>query len=162
MSKHKNDHGISLTGYLLGFVLSVILTLLSFIPVMKDMIHDWTVSGKILYLIGMGVIQILVQSFYFLHLQDGEDANWKVGTYGFGFTCVVIIIGGTWWAMQHLNYNMMGGSGRIVTPPLIQESKETVKAAPVPAPAAPVSTPVVSIAPAQASEVAPVQAHVKA
>ncbi|MDN5249224.1 cytochrome o ubiquinol oxidase subunit IV [Bartonella sp. TP] len=119
MNKQKTEHGVTISGYLLGFILAVLLTLLSFIPVLKDLFHQWTASSKIMYLLGLAIIQMLVQVFYFLHLNEGPDAKWNLGTFGFGVVCVTIIIGGTWWAIQHLNYNMMGGSGRIVTPPVI-------------------------------------------
>lgn len=104
--------------YLVGFVLAVALTLLSFIPVMQDMLTEWSLRGKIIYLIGLALIQIFLQIVFFLHLNHGPDARWNLITLFFGATCVAIIIGGTWSAMQYLNYNMMGGSGRIVTPPL--------------------------------------------
>lgn len=119
---HEEEYTVK--GYIIGFILAVILTLLSFIPVMKDLLHNWTVGGKILYLLGMAFLQILIQSFYFLHLQHGSDAKWKVGTYIFGLCAATIVVAGSWWAIQHLNYNMMGGSGRIVTPPTV--SIETV------------------------------------
>lgn len=125
MDKQKTGHGVTISGYLMGFILAVLLTLLSFIPVLKDLFHQWTASSKIMYLLGLAIIQMLVQVFYFLHLNEGPDAKWNLGTFGFGVVCVTIIIGGTWWAIQHLNYNMMGGSGRIVTPPVINNMQAT-------------------------------------
>ena len=127
--KHNvEEHEYTIQGYIFGFILAVILTLLSFIPVMNDTMHNWTISGKIIYLLGMAFIQILVQSYYFLHLQHGDDADWKVGTYIFGLSAATIVVGGSWWAIQHLNYNMMGGSGRIVTPStIIQHDPEVAK-----------------------------------
>lgn len=126
-NKHVEEE-YTINGYLFGFILAVVLTFLSFIPVMNDMLHQWTVSGKIIYLLGMAFLQILVQSYYFLHLQHGADAKWKVWTYIFGLSAAAIVIGGSWWAIQHLNYNMMGGSGRIVTPAVIEtHNTEPVK-----------------------------------
>lgn len=118
----KKDHHQSLsTGkYVAGFILAIILTLISFIPVIMDMMVSWTISAKILYLMGFGLLQIIVQVVYFLHLNEGVDAKWNIGTLFFALGCVMIIIGGTWWAIQHLNYNMMGGSGRIIIPQPIE------------------------------------------
>lgn len=121
MSEHEEAHGVSTGKYMVGFVLAIILTLASFIPVMNHMLDDWAISTKVIYLIGMAVIQMIVQIVFFLHLNQGPDAKWMVGSMWFGALCVVIIIGGTWWAMSHLNYNMMGGSGRISQPDLIDE-----------------------------------------
>lgn len=110
------DHGVSTGHYLIGFILCVLLTLASFVPVMNHWLDEWAVSTKVIYLIGMALIQIFVQIAFFLHLTSGPDASWNVGTMWFAAICVFIIIGGTWSAISHLNYNMMGGSGRIIEP----------------------------------------------
>lgn len=121
MSEHEEVHGVTTGKYMVGFILAIILTLASFIPVMQGMLDNWAVSTKVIYLIGMAVIQMVVQIVFFLHLNEGPDAKWLVGSMWFGALCVVIIIGGTWWAISHLNYNMMGGSGRIVQPDLVDQ-----------------------------------------
>jgi len=148
-------HGISTAKYMMGFVLAVILTMLSFLPVMLYLIGqgsahlaflshngfpeidlfgfaDWSTSTKIIYLLGLALIQMAVQIAFFLHLNEGPDARWNVGTMWVSVLCVAIIIVGTWLTMQHLNYNMMGGSGRVerVSSDLIEENIP-VQAAPV-------------------------------
>ncbi|WP_019219139.1 cytochrome o ubiquinol oxidase subunit IV [Bartonella florencae] len=120
MSVHNETHGPSTGSYLIGFILAVFFTLGSFIPVMYGMMEGWTISTKVAYLIGMAIIQIIVQIVFFLHLSSGPDAKWNLSALWFAAICVVIIIGGTWWAISHLNYNMMGGSGRIVEPEKVQ------------------------------------------
>lgn len=130
MSEHNEAHGVSTGKYMVGFVLAIILTLASFIPVMQGMLDSWAVSTKVIYLLGMAVIQMVVQIVFFLHLNQGPDAKWMVGSMWFGALCVVIIIGGTWWAMAHLNYNMMGSSGRISQPDLIDQVPGGSPAAP--------------------------------
>lgn len=130
MSEHNEAHGVSTGKYMVGFVLAIILTLASFIPVMQGMLDSWAVSTKVIYLLGMAVIQMIVQIVFFLHLNQGPDAKWMVGSMWFGALCVVIIIGGTWWAISHLNYNMMGSSGRISQPDLIDQVPGGSPAAP--------------------------------
>ncbi|GAA5097076.1 cytochrome o ubiquinol oxidase subunit IV [Bartonella acomydis] len=120
MSMHNETHGPSTGSYLIGFILALFFTLGSFIPVMYGMMESWTISTKVAYLIGMAIIQIIVQIVFFLHLNSGPDAKWNLSALWFAAICVVIIIGGTWWAISHLNYNMMGGSGRIIEPVTIQ------------------------------------------
>lgn len=120
MSERADDNGVSGSKYLAGFILAVILTLLSFIPVMYGLLDSWTATAKVTYLIGLALIQIFVQIVYFLHLNHGPDAKWNVGTMWFAALMVFVIIFGTWWALQHLNYNMMGGSGRIIQPAVIE------------------------------------------
>ncbi|WP_295962548.1 cytochrome o ubiquinol oxidase subunit IV [uncultured Bartonella sp.] len=121
MNEHEEAHGVTTGKYMVGFILAVILTLASFIPVMQGMLDNWAVSTKVIYLIGMALIQIFVQIVFFLHLNEGPDAKWMVGSMWFGALCVFIVLGGTWWAISHLNYNMMGGSGRIVQPDIIDQ-----------------------------------------
>lgn len=87
---------------------------------MYGLLDSWAVSTKVIYLIGMALIQIVVQIVFFLHLNSGPDAKWNWITLWFAAMCVFIIIGGTWWAISHLNYNMMGGSGRIVVPEILE------------------------------------------
>ncbi|AGF74018.1 cytochrome o ubiquinol oxidase subunit IV [Bartonella australis AUST/NH1] len=114
MSTHNEIHGPSTGPYLIGFILAVFFTLGSFLPVMYGMMESWAISTKVIYLIGMALIQIAVQIVFFLHLNSGPDAKWNLISLWFTVICVFIIIGGTWWAISHLNYNMMGGSGRII------------------------------------------------
>lgn len=117
---HDKAHNPSTISYLVGFILAVFFTLGSFIPIMYGMLDSWTVSTKVIYLIGMALIQIVVQIIFFLHLNSGPDAKWNWITLWFAAMCVFIIIGGTWWAISHLNYNMMGGSGRIIVPEVLE------------------------------------------
>ncbi len=114
MSMHNEAHSPSTSSYLVGFILAVFFTLGSFIPVMYGMMGSWAISTKVAYLIGMAIIQIIVQIVFFLHLNSGPDAKWNLSALWFAIICVFLIIGGTWWAISHLNYNMMGGSGRVV------------------------------------------------
>lgn len=107
-------HGTSMGKYMVGFILSVILTLVAFFAVMLHWIDGWSISAKVLFLLGLAVIQMTVQIVFFLHLNEGPDAKWNIGTMWIAIVCVFIIIAGTWKTMQHLNYNMMGGSGRVI------------------------------------------------
>ncbi|RCL01314.1 MAG: cytochrome o ubiquinol oxidase operon protein cyoD [Candidatus Tokpelaia sp. JSC085] len=112
--KATTNHGISVTKYMLGFILSVILTLLAFSAVMMGWIDQWLTGTKIIFLLGLAVIQMLVQIVFFLHLDEGPDAQWNIRSMWLAASCVLIIIAGTWMTMRHLNYNMMGGSGRVI------------------------------------------------
>jgi len=115
------SHGISAKNYIIGFVLAVVLTMLSFLPVMANWFDflNWSVSAKVAYLLGFALIQMAMQIAFFLHLNEGPDAKWNVGTMWISVLIVLIIIAGTWVTMQHLNYNMMGGSGRVIRTEII-------------------------------------------
>jgi len=109
----QRTHGVTVAKYLIGFVVSVILTLAAFIPVMHNWVADWSSSAKVLYLLGLALVQMMVQITFFLHLTDGPDAKYNIITMWAAIVCVFIIIAGTWWVMWHLNYQVMGGAGRI-------------------------------------------------
>ncbi|AGF75270.1 cytochrome o ubiquinol oxidase subunit IV [Bartonella vinsonii] len=130
MSRHNEAHGSSTGSYLIGFILAVFFTMGSFIPVMYGMMDSWAISTKVAYLIGMAIIQIIVQIVFFLHLNSGPDAKWNLSALWFAAICVFIIIGGTWWAISHLNYNMMGGSGRVIEPEVLGSSVSAPKQLP--------------------------------
>jgi len=150
-ASHTQEHGISTGKYMMGFVLAVVLTLLSFLPVILYLVGQgsahmafgsaswlpnldlfgfggWSLSAKLIYLLGLALIQMAVQIVFFLHLNEGPDAKWNVGTMWVAVLCVCIIIVGTWLTMQHLNYNMMGGSGRVEMVPLSEVQIPPVEA----------------------------------
>lgn len=90
--------------YTIGFVLSLILTLLAFFSVQNQLF----VGSLLLAILGLlAVIQAIVQLYYFLHL--GEDAKPRVRllTFSFMILILLIIVGGSLWIMHNLNYNMM-------------------------------------------------------
>lgn len=107
------SHGVSVGKYLAGFIISVILTLAAFLPVMLHWMTDWSISAKVIYLLGLALVQMLVQITFFLHLTDGPDAKYNLMAMWTAVVCVFIIIAGTWWTMWHLNYQVMGGVGRV-------------------------------------------------
>jgi cytochrome o ubiquinol oxidase operon protein cyoD len=98
---------ISLSGYVTGFVLSVILTAIPF----------WLVMGKVfdkssttaLVLLAFGAVQIVVHMIYFLHLNAKSEGGWNMLALMFTLVLVVIALTGTLWVMFHLNSNMMPG-----------------------------------------------------
>lgn len=106
-------HGPGVGKYVTGFILSVILTLLAFGAVMLGWLDGWSLSLKVAYFVGLAIIQIAVQMMFFLHLGEGPDAKWNITSVWFTVFCVFIIIYGTWWTMQHLNYQVMGSNGRV-------------------------------------------------
>ncbi|HEU5122169.1 MAG TPA: cytochrome o ubiquinol oxidase subunit IV [Candidatus Saccharimonadales bacterium] len=93
-----------LTGYIIGFILSISLTLLAYFLVVGDLIAKRYVLVLIFVL---AVVQLFVQLVFFLHLSSGERSKWRWITLGFGVLVVLIVGIGSLWIMDHLNYNMM-------------------------------------------------------
>jgi cytochrome o ubiquinol oxidase operon protein cyoD len=91
--------------YLIGFVLSVVLTAIPFWLVMADVISNRTVA--VLVLGGFAVVQILVHMVFFLHMNGKVEGGWTMLSTLFTVVFVAIAIAGTLWVMFHMNTNMM-------------------------------------------------------
>src|SRR5690349_5450260 len=90
--------------YVTGFVLSIILTLAAYILVINHVISG---AGLIAVIIGLAIIQLFVQLFFFLHLGDEKKPRWNLMALIFAAVVVVIVVFGSLWIMNNLNYNMM-------------------------------------------------------
>lgn len=106
LHSHGDTHGHgSRKGYLLGFGLSVVLTAIPFWLVMTGVLHD--VQATTLTVIALAMIQILVHTVSFLHVNPQGEGGWTLLAYLFTAILVLIVIVGSLWIMYHLNSNMM-------------------------------------------------------
>lgn len=87
--------------YVLGFVLSVVLTLAAYYVVV------WHLIGALPVILALGFVQTLVQLVLFLHLGDEEKPRLNLTVFLFMLMVLVIIVVGSMWIMYHLNYNLM-------------------------------------------------------
>ena len=104
-----DDHGgashSTFKGYMTGFVLAVILTVIPF----------WLVIGKVfpnssttaLVILGIAAVQIVVHMIYFLHMNTRSEGGWSLLALAFTVVLLVIMLAGSIWVMYHLNTNMM-------------------------------------------------------
>ena len=92
-------------GYLIGFVLSVILTAVPFWLVMTGALHDAQTTALLIF--GLALVQIVMHVIYFLHLDTRAEGGWILMAFVFTIVIVGITIGGSIWVMYHLNTNMM-------------------------------------------------------
>ncbi|MBU1354420.1 MAG: cytochrome o ubiquinol oxidase subunit IV [Gammaproteobacteria bacterium] len=100
-----NEPHSTFSGYMTGFVLSIILTAIPFWLVMAKVIADRNTA--VLVLGGFAVIQILVHMVYFLHMNGKIEGGWTLLATIFTVVFVAITIAGTLWVMFHMNANMM-------------------------------------------------------
>lgn len=96
-------HGSLLT-YTTGFVLSVILTLAAYYFVVND---SFAYRGLIAIIVGLAVAQLMVQLFFFLHLGKESKPRWNLIVFMFMLLVVAIVVIGSIWIMDNLDYNMM-------------------------------------------------------
>jgi len=92
--------------YLVGFVLSVILTAIPFALVMT---HAASAAILIPAVIAIGIVQICVHLVYFLHMNRSASQIWNNAAFAFAVIVVGILVIGSLWIMYHLNMNMMPG-----------------------------------------------------
>ena len=101
---HEASHG-SFKSYMIGFVLSVILTVIPFWLVMGKVFSDPVVTVAIVMI--LGAIQIIVHMIYFLHMDTKSEGGWNIMALMFTIVLIVIALSGSMWVMYHLNANMM-------------------------------------------------------
>jgi cytochrome o ubiquinol oxidase subunit IV len=89
--------------YMVGFGLSILLTMVAYVLVTK---HIMTGSGLVAVIIGLALIQFFVQLFFFLHLGRETRPRWKLLVLAFMILIVLILVGGSIWIMYNLNYRM--------------------------------------------------------
>ena len=98
------SHG-SLRGYLTGFALAGILTIVPFWLVMDHVIHG--AQATVLVVLGLAAVQIVVHMIYFLHLDTRSEQGWNMLAFIFTIVLVVIVLGASVWVMYNENANMM-------------------------------------------------------
>jgi len=100
----EHAHG-SFGSYMIGFVLSVILTAIPFWLVMSGALGNNQLTG--FAIMGFAVVQIVVHMIYFLHMNGKSEGGWTLLALVFTIILVVIALAGSLWVMYHLNTNMM-------------------------------------------------------
>ncbi|MBL8575712.1 MAG: cytochrome o ubiquinol oxidase subunit IV [Mesorhizobium sp.] len=95
----------TMRGYVTGFVLAAVLTIIPFWLVMGGVFDNRTIT--ILAIMVCAVIQIVVHMVFFLHMDPRSEGGWTLLALGFTIIIVVIMIAGSLWVMYHLNANVM-------------------------------------------------------
>ena len=100
----RSEHLLSgAQAYLLGLVLSALLTALAFYFTGSDWL--WGPSIPVALSV-LAVAQIGVHLAFFLHLTTAPDSVNNSLALAFGTLIVALVIGGTLWIMYHMNLNM--------------------------------------------------------
>ncbi|ALH96399.1 cytochrome o ubiquinol oxidase subunit IV [Acinetobacter equi] len=92
--------------YTIGFILSIILTIIPFGMVMSGNFEGQ--RGLLVAVIAItAVAQVLVQLVYFLHMNSSSEQRWNVIAFIYTILTIAILLIGSVWIMNHLHFNMM-------------------------------------------------------
>ncbi|WP_027416289.1 cytochrome o ubiquinol oxidase subunit IV [Aneurinibacillus terranovensis] len=92
---HQENHG-STKSYVIGFILSIILTI---IPMVLVFNHMMSMGPLVVVIVAMAVLQFLVQLFFFMHIRESEKPGYNVMALVLGIIFVITIVGGSAWIM---------------------------------------------------------------
>jgi cytochrome o ubiquinol oxidase operon protein cyoD len=91
-------------GYVIGFLLAVVLTVASFYVAGTGLI--WAPAIPIA-LVALAVAQIGVHLAFFLHITTAPDNTNNVLALAFGVLIVALLVAGSLWIMYNLDRNML-------------------------------------------------------
>lgn len=102
-SSEDHSHG-SVKSYLIGFILSVVLTGIPFWAVMT---HHFDKGATLAVVLVLAIVQIVVHLKYFLHLDFSTEG--RLSTFSFLFTAMIIVmvVGLSVWIIYAANALMM-------------------------------------------------------
>ncbi|MBW5799887.1 cytochrome o ubiquinol oxidase subunit IV [Halomonas elongata] len=104
-SHEEHSHG-SVKSYVVGLILSIVLTIIPFGVVMTG---SFGTPAMVLIIVATAVAQVLVQLILFMHMNTKADEGWNFMSFVFTVSILVLIIGGSVWIMYNLHQNMMIG-----------------------------------------------------
>ena len=96
----------SVKSYMIGFVLSVILTAVAFALVMDKGHGGFGVDTVLAAILVLAVVQVFVHVVYFLHMDRSAEQRWNVVAFGFTVMILVIVVSGSVWIMHNATSNM--------------------------------------------------------
>ena len=98
-------HG-SVKEYVVGLILSIVLTIIPFGLVHGGYLGDGLTIAIILV---CAIAQVFVQLIFFLHMNGSSEQTWNTLSAIFVVLLVAVLVIGSIWVMNHLDHNMLMG-----------------------------------------------------
>lgn len=95
--EHSHTHG-SLKSYVIGFVLSIVLTIIPLVAVLNDMFNK---STTIVVILVTAVLQFLVQLLFFMHIREEDKPRYNLISLVFAVVILLTIVLGSIWIMTY-------------------------------------------------------------
>ncbi len=101
-SKIEQEHG-TLRSYVIGFLLSLVCTLIPY-----HMVVNGSLKGSVLLatILGFAIIQMVIQITFFLHLGRGPKPKWNLLFFISTVGIILIVVSGSIVIINNLHYNM--------------------------------------------------------
>jgi cytochrome o ubiquinol oxidase operon protein cyoD len=99
----EDGNDASVRTYVSGFILSVSLTLVVYFSVVDHVLKGTILTG---FIIVLAMVQFVVQMIFFLHLGRENKPRQKLLIMCFMMMIVTILVVGSLWIMNNLNYRM--------------------------------------------------------
>lgn len=100
------DQG-TLKSYIAGFIASIVLTFAAYCAVVHpEYFHLGSGIAVLAAILAFAVLQLVAQMLFFLHLGSQPGRGWKLLVFFSTLALVLIIVIGSLWIMNHLNYGM--------------------------------------------------------
>ncbi|UOO90202.1 cytochrome o ubiquinol oxidase subunit IV [Vitreoscilla massiliensis] len=97
------DHG-SAKQYVVGFIISIILTVIPFFMVMNG---GFPKGLTVAVLVITMIAQVWVQLVWFLHMKREDSQKWQVLSFWYTFLTIAILFIGSVWILSELHTFMM-------------------------------------------------------
>jgi cytochrome o ubiquinol oxidase operon protein cyoD len=93
----------TLKSYVIGFILSIVLTLAAYFLVANHLLIG---GGLYAAIFGLALIQLIVQLVFFLHMAQESKPRWNLMIFLSFISIIAIVVIASLWIISHLNYNM--------------------------------------------------------
>ena len=101
-SAQEHEHG-TIGSYVIGFILSLIFTLIPYSLIVKQSI---TGGALLMIIIVFAVMQMIIQVTFFLHLGRGPKPRWNVFFFISTVGIILVVVAGSIVIINNLHYNM--------------------------------------------------------
>lgn len=103
--RKKGEHGTT-RSYIIGFILSLIFTIIPYHLVVNEVLSG---NALLTTILGIAVLQMFIQIFFFLHLGRGPKPFYNVVFFFATAGIIVIVISASLFIMSNLYHNMSPG-----------------------------------------------------
>ncbi|WP_027724549.1 cytochrome o ubiquinol oxidase subunit IV [Tuberibacillus calidus] len=93
---HSEKHPGSTVSYVIGFLLSIVLTI---IPLYVVLNHSFSNMILVYVIMIMAVLQFLIQLVFFMHIRESEEPHYNILAIALGIIFVFAIVAGSAWIM---------------------------------------------------------------